>query len=315
MESLVIIAIVALLTAIIAPSLLGAISRAKAVKCGSNLRRIAEAVANLRATSPNTELLAETWQGTLRPYLDDNGDIYVCPAFAGDETGLTGLTELVYFRIENGSTTWQVELDENAYVVKLSNAQYNQARNEGWFGNSRASDNFPRNQWPYADDGTGVYWLCMDEPGGDNDFKDIMTRVTNNRNGTTTLAMITGYTEHTNTLRSKADDSQIKKIFSNTTAPITVDLPTGTFKRSYGMNFNVQDILSDGSKALVIDYDWIVAKTTHDWSADESSPGVPTFARHMGKMNVLFVGEEVRLLRPEDVNPADQSNQNALWNR
>ena len=91
-------------------------------------------------------------------------------------------------------------------------------------------------------------------------------------------------------------------------------IPTGEVKNSYGMYDSARDILNDGSKALVMDYDWIIAKTTHDWAQDESSPGVPTFARHMGKLNVLFVGEEVRLMRPEDVNPADAFNQSALWN-
>ncbi len=325
-ELLVVIGIIAMLVAILAPSLTNTLRHAKTVKCGSNLRRIAEAVANLRTSEPNTQLFAGAWQGLLSKYLDENFDIYVCPEFAGDddEATTTALTELVYFRVQRGSSLFQVELDENAYMVKLNEAQYNQARGMGWFGNHNSGGPDPcghganhfdrvRDQWPYADDGTGIYWLCMEDYGGDQDFKDVMTRVVDNRDGTTTLEMISGFTGHTNTLRWKSDDSEIAYIGSNTHTAIEIVLPTGEVKNSYGMNFNVQDIIHDGSKVLVMDYDWIVAKTTHDWAREESSPGVPTFARHMGKMNVLFAGEEVRLLNPEDVNPADAFNQNALW--
>ena len=314
-ELLVVIAIVAMLVAILAPSLTNALRQAKVVKCGANLRRIAEAVANLRATKPNTQLFAGAWQGLLAEFLDDNNDIYVCPEFAGDdeEATRTALTELVYFQVKKGSSYYQVELDANPYMLKLSESQYAQAKAEGWLGNGNESNNFPVALWPYADDGTGIYWLCMEDYGGDWDFKDVMTRVTDNRDGTTTLEMIAGFTGHYNTLHWKSDGSEICHIGSNTTTAIEIVLPTGEVKNSYGMNFEAPNILSNGSKALVMDYDWIVAKTTHNWSQDESSPGVPTFARHMGKMNVLFVGEEVMLMRPEDVNPSFGSNQMSLW--
>jgi len=314
-ELLVVIAIITMLVAILAPSLTNSLRHAKTVRCGANLRRIAEAVVNLKATKPNTQLFAGAWQGLLAEFLDDNKDIYVCPEFAGDddEATTTALTELVYFRVKKGNSIYQVELDANPYMLKLNESQYEQAKDEGWLGNGNESNHFPVNEWPYVDDGTGIYWLCMEDYGGDQDFKDVMTRVTDNRDGTTTLEMIAGFTGHYNSLHWKSDDSMIVHIGSNTTVAIEIVLPTGETKNSYGMNSNVPDILSNGSKALVMDYDWIVAKTTHDWSSDEMYPGVPTFARHMGKMNVLFVGEEVRLMSPEDVNPANGLNQTTLW--
>ena len=315
-ELLVVIAIVAMLVAILAPSLTNALRQAKVVKCGANLRRIAEAVVNLRTSKPNIELFAGVWQGMLSPYLDNNKDIFVCPEFAGDDEEATNvaLSELIYFRVDNRrGTVWEVPFEPGRWMAKLNDDQYNQARSEGWLGNGRA--HFNPADWPYVDDGTGVYWLCMEDHGGDDDFKDTLTRVTDNRNGTTTLEMMCpGNIGHLNTLRWCADDSLIAEIGAMTTVAIEALIPTGEVKNSYGMNDSARDILNDGSKALVMDYDWIVAKTTHDWAQDESSPGVPTFARHMGKLNVLFVGEEVRLMRPEDVNPADAFNQSALWN-
>ena len=70
-------------------------------------------------------------------------------------------------------------------------------------------------------------------------------------------------------------------------------------------------------KIMVMDYAWFVARTTHDWSSEKlksSIPGIPIFARHHGRINVLFTDGSVRLKRPDEVNPSDPDVQKTLWN-
>ncbi len=67
-------------------------------------------------------------------------------------------------------------------------------------------------------------------------------------------------------------------------------------------------------KLLIMDYNWIVAKSSHDWRKQEGEiKGVPEFARHMGKINVLLTGQEVVTLRPEQIDPGNYVNLTTLW--
>jgi len=315
-ELLVVVAIIALLVAILGPSLNRTITLAKTAKCGTNLKRIGEAVASLQINEPNTVMFAGSWQSALLPYVDHNRDIYVCTEYAEDDeaAGEVALTELVYFQVQKGSSKYKVELNENPYMVKLNQTQFDDARAKGLLGNGNESNNFPRNQWKYIDDGTGVYWLCMEDYGGDWDFKDVMCRVSDEGDGTTKLHMISGFTGHRNSLMSKVDGSEIVHIGSNQTQGKDHSVETGSTKTSYGMNAQVADILSNSSRMLVMDYSWIVARSSHDWSRQDGEvKGVPVFARHMGKINVLLTGQEVVTLRPEELDPGNFVNLTSLW--
>ena len=57
-----------------------------------------------------TSDLTEAWQGTLKPYLDQDIDIFVCPEFAGDNQQAVeiALTDMVYFRVQRGSQFFQL---------------------------------------------------------------------------------------------------------------------------------------------------------------------------------------------------------------
>lgn len=312
-ELLVVVAIVALLVAMFAPSVSRTLKLARTAKCGTNLRRIGEAVANHQVNEPDTKMFAGGWQSTLLPYVADNRDVYVCSEYAEDDVHAEeiALTELVYFEVNH---THKVDLKEGQYMVKLNQSQFDDARAQGWLGNGNESNNMPTSQWKYIDDGTGVYWLCMEDYGGDWDFKDVMCRVTDEGDGTTKLHMISGYTGHYNALKSKEDNSEIVYIGSNNTSGVDHVVETGSTKTSYGMNAQVAEILNKGSRMLVMDYSWVVARSSHDWSKQEGEvKGVPMFARHMGKMNVLLTGQEVITLRPEEVDPGDYMNLQTLW--
>jgi len=314
-ELLVVVAILALLVAILGPSLNKTMMHARATKCATNLRRISEAVISRQTREPNAVFFAPSWQQAMLPYVDHNEDIYVCTEYADDDEGATetALTELVYFQVKAGNNTYQVELTEGTQVVKLNESQFQQAKAAGWLSDAGSSDHMPRDKWKYIDDGTGVYWLCMEDFGSDMDYKDVMTRVTDRNDGTTELLLTSGFTGHRNSLMSKIDNSEIVYIGSRNQGK-THAVETGSAKTSYGMNMEAPNILKDGSKMLVMDYNWIVARASHDWSKQEGEiKGVPNFARHMGKMNVLLAGQEVIRMSPDEVDPGDSINMMSLW--
>lgn len=84
---------------------------------------------------------------------------------------------------------------------------------------------------------------------------------------------------------------------------------------NYAMNYHVVEDNKVG-KILAMDYLWILARSSDDWSDpafDADEDGVPDFARHGGRMNVLFRGGEVRLMKLDDINPADVKHETGYW--
>ena len=320
LELLTVIAIIALLLTILVPTIKGALTVTRTATSGAHLKEISKAVVNFRAdaSGTTTKLFAQAWQSMLKPYLSHNPDIFVCPEFADDDDDATeiALTDVVVMRVQHGGQMDYVELQDGPYMVKLSDTQFEEARNQGYLNNSNFANNFPRNDWPYQGDTDGVYWLCMEDYGGDWDFKDVMTQVRNNGDGTINLHMFSGYTCHSNTLRWKRDDSEAAYIGSNNDVGIDIPVPIEEYKNSYGMNEFVHANRFNGTKVLALDYVWIVAKASHDWSSSPGpTPGVPSFARHMDKMNVLLSGGEVVLMRPEEIDPADPLVEDYRWNK
>ena len=341
LELLVVIAIIALLVALLTPNLRGMRRAANTVLCANNLKRIGEA-AGLRAATELSgkiiELRATAWQSMLAPYVRYDGDIYICPEYAGDqgETHSIGITELVRFRTEYSGTLYYTEADEGAYVVKLSSSQYAAARANGWISSALGSppNNFDlvRENYPFdaaEAEADGVYYLCLEdledrveESASDFDYKDMVTKVTDNRYGTTTLEMVAGAAGNKNWLVAQiGNDMEPVRVPSRTgdlgppvdNGKVQV-LDTGAMETSYGMNWKVTSIRSDPGKVLVLDYRWVVARTDHDWADyDSDGDGLPDFARHAGKINVLFTGGGVKLMRPDDINPDDPQTETAYW--
>lgn len=320
MELLTVMAIIAMLIAILVPSVLGALQFAKAARCGANLREISKAIANLRSDEPRTRLHAASYQTTLLPYVENERDVFVCNEYAADseESSELALTSLVYCRVTqtgaNGQR-WDVELTENAYVIKISDTVYQEARSEGKF--QAGYTGIQSGDWPYAPDDTpNVYWLCIEDHGNDWDFKDIMIMVTENgadENGisTITLTLNSGPHGHRNFLVSKVGDFSPIEIPGGTYGTnLNVTVPINENSTSYGMHTNPEALRYDGTKAILMDYDWVVARPTDVW---DYSAGLPPFVRHTGKMNVLFGGGEVIRMRPEEIDPADPIIQNTYW--
>ena len=109
------------------------------------------------------------------------------------------LAETYRFKTIAGSSTYYEPLDKGPMVVKLSDAQYQLAKADGWLSNASSADNFPREQYEDgSEDTANPYWLCYEDYGGDFDHKDVNIKVTRMANGTILLQVNSGFTAHGN---------------------------------------------------------------------------------------------------------------------
>jgi prepilin-type processing-associated H-X9-DG protein len=85
---------------------------------------------------------------------------------------------------------------------------------------------------------------------------------------------------------------------------------------SYAMNVYYPRMTGKGSKILLMDYTKYLAYVSDDWGDEKMDPdqtGVPLFARHGGRMNVLYADGSVVAEDPADVNPVVPAHETALW--
>ena len=317
-ELLVVLTILALLAVLLIPALSGIRHVASMTVCANNLKRIGEAARHLESEerTDRRELNAMQWQMQLAPFLHDS-KIFICTEDDPDaDSAKMPLSEIVAI---HGWATYNPDdyiqsLVVGTFICKLSNTQYLQAG----FGDGKRSYSPPAYQ---ADSKPEVFWFCMEDwqyAGARGDFDwDLHIRATDNFDGTVTLLlkqMGTGYQfELIDLLKNEAvmNKGQMTGVAPGAEYTVTVG---GQGLTSYGINGAVGSILDSVGKILVIEYPWLIARSTHDWSDfDSDIPGIPIFARHYGKMNVLFTDGSVSLKRPDEVNPSDPRVQTTLW--
>ena len=308
-ELMVVIAIIALLVALMAPAINGVLGKAKAATCGSNLRRIGEAVTLCSDSDPSggkVRLNAGRWPVQLAEFAE-SAEIFTCPE--EEEGGATApesppLSDLVCINIPN--TGVDLEFIEGPFSVKLSDEQFQAIT----FIDNRAVT-LPGSYVPGSDP-TVCWWVFEDAPYGRwvYDF-EVGVRVTDNGDGSLTLMCVRltgGY--YTSNLIDKTDDRKILVSRAQMTGGPGSEVVVGGRGglTSYGMNAAINSVSDDVEKIMMLDYRWFIEDSTHDWSGDGlrgSIPGIPNFARHQGKLNVLFTGGSVHLRRPDEVNPVD----------
>ncbi|MBT3198382.1 MAG: prepilin-type N-terminal cleavage/methylation domain-containing protein [Phycisphaerales bacterium] len=323
-ELLVVVAIIALLVALISPSLTSVFTVGRTTECQTRLKELAKAVTQAESAEGRDQVQPLLWQSTLAKYLDGTKTLMVCPEYAyivGEqnikEEPPLPLEDLAYFKVVSGSRVFTEPMGSGPWAVKLSDANYHKAIADGWLGNSSASNNFPRTRYEDGSEkNANPYWLCLEDHGGDADFKDVMIKVTVTDAGYM-LECRSGFTGHRNTIHSKIDDAELAYVKSNTTPgslpPITVG--TTGIVSSYGMNIHVPNNMDTPGSVMLMDYHILIASSDDDWS-DHPNPensSIPVFARHSGYMNVLFVDGSVQMMDPEDINPDNLDTERAYW--
>jgi len=187
----------------------------------------------------------------------------------------------------------------------------------------------------------------------DLDFKDVMVKVTDNGDGTFNLSLNAGSTGATNSIVSLPDRQHLASVPKNTHNKMLnigeVDEETEEavggyesvanpyqgspqsggdeaalrFVTNYGLNAqsaiykeNSRYLSDEPGRILLMDYYKPLAMASDVWTGTDLDPnqdGVPIFARHDHRINVLFTDGAVRAMHPEEINPAVPAIQLEYW--
>ena len=380
-ELMIVMAIIGILVALLIPAIQSASASVGQARCAENLHRLWQAVsmrAADEAAHPNKRMLRATaWPAQVLPYLESGSQFMVCPAggesmsedgasAGGQSTSFTDgaassgtpggtgsgndwsnyaqLSDLADVKTESGTTSWFVPLEEGRWCLKLSDPQYDAARSAGFLpGGSNLRDKFDTAYQPGAN--RHSYWLCIEDHGGDDDFKDVMIHVTENKDGSFGLDVSAGQHGHRNSLVNKPEGVELMFVPSpcasfhltvkSSDSPdavgsgggievapqyssIQADDPVqgGVVSTSYAMNAYYPQMTRKAGKILLVDYTKYLAYVNDDWAGEKMDPeqtGAPLFARHGGRMNVLYSDGSVAAENPQDIDPVTPKNEWALW--
>ncbi|MDP6634270.1 MAG: prepilin-type N-terminal cleavage/methylation domain-containing protein [Phycisphaerae bacterium] len=322
-ELLVVVSLIALLAMLIIPSFRGVTSRANTVKCANRLKRIGQAVEGRLAAGNGAERLdSYGWPGELTEYLGADGSLILeCPAADGIPEGggvHKPLNEFANIAYHPGHTGRIMEFVESGRMAKASKSQHDRHG-----GDMRA-------HWAsgegYKDDGSGViYWGYEDQRVGGDDYQDVFVKETLTPDGRSELVCQSETSGKPCIWDKKknvalAHYNEINRWYavprySPTSKTVYIESGSG-LGSNYAMN--VHTIGKDKiGKILAMDYIWTLARSTDNWydasNFDKDDDGVIDFARHNGRLNVLFPGGEVKSKSPAEIDPSNIVNEMGYW--
>ncbi len=295
-ELLVVVAILALLVAILLPSLSQASRYTRTAICAANLRHIGQA-AHARQGELGLEPLAKGWQGMLLPHAGDQGDMFICPE--GEPSAYQTDTLMMADRT-NGLFTQFVE---GPWAMKLSDTQYNA------MGLTESKNNIVPPGYK-ADSNPHIYWICIEDwrsSHSDRDFEDLRVRITEQADGSAELYCKIGGTGHN--LELVDEDQELIATKAQMQSGFAIEMGAGL--TSYAMNRDAFSMRGPSGQIFVLDFERHLTDGDQVWKYWED--GLPTFARHTGRINVLRIDGEVRLSYPEEIDPALPSNAERHW--
>jgi prepilin-type N-terminal cleavage/methylation domain-containing protein len=323
-ELMVVISILVLLIAILSPSFRAMKAAARTTVCATRLHGISTAYSTRKAAERINSygaMTASSWPGVLLSYLGQSKEAMICPE---DDARPTGGSEvdLSAYSIYDKSTKFYMALSEAPLTAKLNQSQYD------IFNPLEATKN--RVPPAYMDDGTGVWWFCFEDlrtdeagtaGGGDRDFDDIQILCRDLGFGRIELNFKKGGSSHGFAFCD--ENRQIVPGYDPLTGTsLKYEIAAKVASLSYGMNSRVDKMPPGGKTILAMDYELSVVNTggssptstIDDWTQPPhyKAPSL-TFARHNGRVNVLWSGNEVTLENPSDINPGIEAIKLLYW--
>ena len=297
-ELMVVIAMVALLVAMLMPSLSSVFTMVRMTQCAGNLRNIRVAVSTLAARdkiSHTGALMVDGWRGQLSAYDANSQEVMICPEGSTSSTNwqrddvlgryalrtLSGNTFLYNMPLVAGPACRKENVTSDGKKYDLS------------FEDQRTSTGAATGDFSYNNPtltieiigydakvtvkggGGGYHWYLVDTDGNLAGLNDILK----------TAGAMPG------------DWALLKGA-----------VPLGG-KFSYGLNTVVNSISPTDSRIMALDYQNDLASIAgtdevHDnWMNWVGPDGVYTFARHRGRCNVAMVDGSVVPMYPKDIDP------------
>jgi prepilin-type N-terminal cleavage/methylation domain-containing protein/prepilin-type processing-associated H-X9-DG protein len=315
LELLVVIAMVAILAAMLAMAARVVWRRYAEVRCQTNLRRIYEAVAmrqDDQATGDAGAWRVSSWPAALLPYVESQSTVFFCPE-GGGAASIAGPEPVLRFFYPG--KPWYTELKEGPYVLKLSQTQLNDLKGLGYIVERKTVP--PNLRWPYAPDSNpDLFWYCSEDwhqPQTDYDFEDILVKVVNDGRGTVTMEFFKGV-GYAARLEDADGNVLVDPVKTGSTYSYQVDLYG---EANYGVNeWAAEKRIVGTARILAMDYHVLVVRTSDDWTgeeADSDGDGMPDFARHTGRVNVLLGDGSVTPMDPGEIDPADPAAAERFW--
>ena len=375
-ELLIVIVIIGILAALLIVSMSGAVQLRDQTVCAGNLHYLYQGLEMRRSDSLQSRRPAmrvthwATRWGVL-PYVDFDQDILLCPAPAATEAvteaevtwdvetldqwgGFDADAEEILKQgafktvdiadlvtVETNSGWFTTDLEPGPFCAKLSTTQFNEVNiREG----ESVLDSLPE----YMPDGNyNEYWFCIEDcqqPRWDDDYNDVMIKVTDNEDGTFELTMQKNARYKHELISKQGDDiridipedwiqvsiGEVQEVnegavggYESTLKPYesSVTSETATFVTNYGLNAqstirkaDPRYLSDEPGRILLLDYYKPLAEAADGLDPKWPSPGAtPTFARHRGRINVLFTDGAVKAMKPEEINPQVPENQYRYW--
>jgi prepilin-type N-terminal cleavage/methylation domain-containing protein/prepilin-type processing-associated H-X9-DG protein len=296
-ELMVVIAIVALLVAMLMPSLSSVYAVARQSLCANNLRNIRTAVATLAARDKIARtgaLGVEGWRGQLSAYDANSLEVMICPEGytlsadwqRDDVLGkyalktLSGSTFLYNMPLIPGPACRKENITNGGRKYNLS------------FEDQRTSTGAPTGDFSFANP-----ILTIELIG-----HDAKVTVAGGGGGYNWHLVDTDDKVYLNDVMKAAGAMQGDSVLLKEAVPLG-----GKF--SYGMNSIVNDISPTESRILALDYPEEIARIAgadevHDnWMTWVGTDGIYKFARHKGRCNVAMVDGSVVPMYPKDIDP------------
>ena len=280
-ELLVVISIIGILVALLLPAVQTGRAAARRIQCASNLHQLSIAYYG-RDTSihnPAGNLQVSSWPEDLRPYVEEEQSIYVCP---DDESpGGEASGDACYVQVKLGSHPYrEIIAEPGPYCQRtdLGGGSYELRFDSGY-------------HWDWDD------LHLRFEPQGDNVMRVTLTR---NDEG------------HANSIFAP-DGTLLFQTSPGDSPGAWGEYDMAAHRVSYGMNAEAIYLTSHhnhANKVHMLDYENTVADVVGvnhtDYWPDTVAP------RHFGTCNVLFVDGSVRVLEPSAIDPEDP-DLNELW--
>jgi prepilin-type N-terminal cleavage/methylation domain-containing protein/prepilin-type processing-associated H-X9-DG protein len=262
------------------------------------------------------------------------------------------LTELAELRLGSGSAyqpldagPWTLKLSEEQALAAIAQGWL------GADNSSRTHirDNMDTSFRPGGN--PNVYYLCFEDniaTGGDQDFQDTVIRVLDKQNGTYEMT-ISGATAGRHSLVSKPDRQVLSSLnaggsnyfqsvvvsvgladadaspsqtpgTSNNSVIVDPDTQSSAgstiLSSNYAMNADARYMTYRSGKLMLMDYYKYISHYSDNWSApalDPNRDGIPNFARHRGRINVLLADGSVQFMDPDELDPLSPKAYDQYW--